>query len=130
MTNWRYALSVMFFGFWGGILRYFFGVWFQFNGTIMVNLIGCFSLAFLTYFFLAYKKVSGWFTIGLGMGLVGSFTTFSTFNLDLLKLALAHQNTYLIFYLLLSVFGGLALSFCGYWFGTKTGKRFSQEVMA
>ena len=130
MTNWRYALSVMFFGFWGGILRYLFGVWFQFNGTILVNLIGCFSLAFLIYFFLSYEKVAGWITVGLGTGLVGSFTTFSTFNLDLLKLALTHQNVYLIFYLLLSVFGGLALSFFFCFLGTKVGQRFGKEAMA
>ncbi|KRL37254.1 fluoride efflux transporter FluC [Liquorilactobacillus uvarum] len=124
--RWINALSVLFFGFWGGILRYQFGIWFNFNGTIMVNLIGCFILTFLTYLFLSFKNPSEWLTIGLGTGLVGSFTTFSSFNLDTLKLILLDKSEYLFFYLIISIFGGLILSFLGFFVGTYLGNKLTQ----
>ncbi|WP_057745041.1 fluoride efflux transporter FluC [Liquorilactobacillus capillatus] len=121
--KWINALSVLFFGFWGGVLRYLFSRLFNFNGTIMVNLIGCFLLAFLTYFFISFKNFAEWLTVGLSTGLVGSFTTFSSFNLDIFKLLLLNKNGYLIFYVSSSILGGLALAFLGSFLGTLIGHR-------
>ena len=117
------VLSVLFFAFWGGILRYLCSVYFSFNGTIMVNLIGCFLLSFLTYFFITSKNFAEWLTIGLGTGFVGSFTTFSSFNLDILKLTLLHNSEYLFFYFTSNIFGGLILAFLGSLMGSCLGSK-------
>ncbi|MCP0887979.1 CrcB family protein [Ligilactobacillus sp. WILCCON 0076] len=125
--RWINALSVLFFGFLGGMLRYLFTITFDFNGTIMVNLIGCFLLAFLTYFFISFKSFAQWLTIGLGTGFVGSFTTFSSFNLDMFKLVLLNESGYLLFYLLISILGGLLLAAIGSIVGFHLGNKLQGE---
>lgn len=123
--DWANNLSVLFFGFWGGILRYLCSTWFNFNGTILVNLSGSFLLAFLTYFFISFKNLAEWLTIGLSTGFIGSFTTFSSFNLDIFKMLLLNEATakYLLFYLSISIFGGLTLAFLGAFVGNCLGNR-------
>ncbi|KRL04434.1 fluoride efflux transporter FluC [Liquorilactobacillus oeni] len=121
--NLKNDASVLFFGFLGGCLRYFFTSWLGPDGTILVNLSGCFLLAFLTYFFLTFKNFSDWLSIGLGTGLIGSFTTFSSYNLDLLKFILLHATGTLIFYLLVSILGGVFFAYTGAYTGTFIGKK-------
>ncbi|MFT9097260.1 CrcB family protein [Lactobacillus sp. UCMA15818] len=121
MINFKNIMSIAFFGFIGGILRYLLGVWFAFNGTIIVNIIGCFLLAFLTYFLLESGTPASWVTLGLGTGLIGSFTTFSSFCLDVVKLAELHSNTYMLTYLTISIAGGYLSAFCGMKLGKLSG---------
>ena len=52
--------------------------------------------------------------LGLGPGLIGAFTTFSTFSLELGKLLLAHAWGAASAYFLLSSIGGLTLVWLGY----------------
>ena len=85
-------LSVAFFAFWGGLARYGLTEAFSFYGTVIANLLGCFLLAFLTYFFLRKASNRAWLNVGLGTGFVGAFTTFSSFNLDAFKLLLGGQS--------------------------------------
>ena len=125
--SWTNALSVLFFGFLGGMLRYLFTITFNFNGTIMVNLIGCFLLAFLTYFFISFKNFAEWLTVGLSTGFVGSFTTFSSFNLDMFKIVLLNESGYLLFYLLISIFLGLLLAAIGSMVGFYLGNKLTGE---
>jgi len=64
----------------GGVLRFSleaFGVF----GTLFVNLMGSFALG-LFYGLLTKKNVPSWFQNGMGVGLIGSFTTFSSFTSD------------------------------------------------
>ncbi|KRM97089.1 hypothetical protein FC19_GL000197 [Liquorilactobacillus aquaticus DSM 21051] len=98
-------------------------MWFGFNGTIMVNLIGCFLLALLTYFFITFKNFAEWLTLGLGTGLIGSFTTFSSFNLDIFKLTSLNNSEYLFFYVAINIFGGLVLTFLGSFIGIYLGNK-------
>ncbi|MDV7758322.1 fluoride efflux transporter FluC [Liquorilactobacillus mali] len=114
--------SVAFFGFIGGSFRYLLGVWFDFNGTIIVNIIGCFLLAFLTYFLLESQTPASWITLGLGTGLIGSFTTFSSFCLDTVKIAELHLHTYMIVYLIISIVGCYLSAFCGMKLGRLSGR--------
>ena len=58
-------LSVAFFAFWGGLARYGLTEAFSFYGTVIANLLGCFLLAFLTYFFLRTSNSRAWLTTGL-----------------------------------------------------------------
>jgi CrcB protein len=78
-------LSVAVFAFLGGIARAGLNASFNFYGTFWGNIIGCFLLAFFTYFFFEFKDFYEWITVGIGTGFIGAFTTFSTFNLEVLK---------------------------------------------
>jgi fluoride exporter len=112
-------LSVAFFAFWGGLARYGLTEALSFYGTVIANLLGCFLLAFLTYFFLRTSNNSrAWLTIGLGTGFVGAFTTFSSFNLDAFKLLLGGQN----FGALLYFTGTIAAGFLFAWAGQAGGQ--------
>ena len=103
-------ISVFFFGMIGGMLRYLLGLKLASTGTILVNLIGSFCLAFLTYYVIERQKLPAWLSTGLGTGMVGAFTTFSTFTVDILGLSTFTDAT---FYLLISVVGGFLLAYTG-----------------
>ena len=81
-------------GFIGAILRYLVSGWaqdisnsifFPF-GTLTVNVLGCFFLGFLTQLFENHVIASPEIRLLLLVGLLGSFTTFSTFNNETLNL--------------------------------------------
>ena len=112
-------ISVFFFGMIGGTLRYLLGLKLASTGTILVNLIGSFCLAFLTYYVIERQKLPAWLSTGLGTGMVGAFTTFSTFTVDVLGLSTFTDAT---FYLLISVVGGFLLAYTGMILGIKLGK--------
>ena len=68
-------LSVMLFAFVGGCLRAGCGqLWGSFWGTILVNLVGSFLLAFLTYHAVLKEQLTGWLNLGIGtINLLGGF---------------------------------------------------------
>ena len=81
-------------GFLGAILRYTLGSYigtltkhlpFYFS-TLTVNIIGCILIGLLTGFFESQKLMSHEIRLFLMLGLLGSFTTFSTFSLDTMVL--------------------------------------------
>lgn len=84
------TLSVAFFAFFGGICRYLMGLWMSSTGTLIVNILGSFLLALLTYYATERQDFSEWLTVGLGTGFIGAFTTFSSFTTDFWKLY--HQS--------------------------------------
>lgn len=49
-------ISVGLFAFCGGALRAYLNVIWSQAGTFVANIIGCFLLAFLTYFFIEFRK--------------------------------------------------------------------------
>ncbi|WP_350028121.1 fluoride efflux transporter FluC [Ligilactobacillus salivarius] len=112
-------ISIFFFGMIGGTLRYLLGLKLASTGTILVNLIGSFCLAFLIYYVIERQKLPAWLSTGLGTGMVGAFTTFSTFTVDVLGLSTFTDAT---FYLLISVVGGFLLAYTGMILGIKLGK--------
>ncbi len=81
-------------GFIGAILRYLISGFAQDlsnsisfpYGTLAVNVIGCFSLGFLTQLFENHVIVSPELRLLLLVGVLGSFTTFSTFSNETLNL--------------------------------------------
>lgn len=85
---------------------------FPFN-TLIVNLIGSFSLPFILYHKLIVK-MSPTLRLALGTGVIGSFTTFSTFSLETITLIQNGAITSAIIYIFISVFGGLTLVWLGY----------------
>ncbi len=112
-------------GFFGAILRYLIGGWTQTTagstgfpfGTLVVNLIGCLLIGFL----IQATEVSEWISAQTRLfamvGVLGAFTTFSTFGGEtfiLLRdgktlLALVNIGAQLLF--------GLAAVWVGYRFG-------------
>lgn len=106
-------ISVAVFAFVGGILRYLLSNNLNEWGILIANLIGCFVLSFLTYYVIERDLLAGWLNLGLGTGLIGAFTTFSSFTTSVLSLG---KNGFLIAsgYFLVSILGGFFAAFVGY----------------
>ncbi|SDO34272.1 fluoride efflux transporter FluC [Alkalicoccus daliensis] len=104
----------------GTFLRYGINLWtlpagYPF-GTLIVNISGSFLLGFLTAW-LAAKPMPSWVTAGAGVGFCGGFTTMSTLASDTVLLSAADPYAPL-FYLAVSIFGGLAAALIGIASGT------------
>ncbi|MDC3412866.1 fluoride efflux transporter CrcB [Aquibacillus sp. 3ASR75-11] len=112
------VLAVGIGGFIGAILRYLVGEWipstngFPF-GTWTVNLIGCLILSW--FFTITSKRwsINPNLKLAIGTGLIGSFTTFSTFSVETINLIQNSQFMIALLYILLSVIGGIGLAFTG-----------------
>lgn len=109
LTN---AISVAAFGFAGGVCRALLSAALDANGVLLVNLVGCFLLAFLTYYVIERDLLAGWLNAGLGTGLIGAFTTFSSFSTTTIRLV-QHSLLQGGCYLLVSMMGGLAMAGLG-----------------
>lgn len=82
-------------------------------GTLSVNLIGSFLLSFISYSSSLRWKLPRPYLLAINTGCIGSFTTFSTFSVETINLI---ENGYLLAalgYVLISVTGGLVLSWLG-----------------
>lgn len=88
--------------------------------TLAVNVVGCFALAVV----LAGPAASRWsptVSTGLAVGLLGAFTTFSTFGYETLTLLRTERWTMAASYIVLSLAGGLAATGLGYLLGRQLG---------
>jgi CrcB protein len=54
-------------------------------GTLLVNLVGCFLLGFLLEMVWRSSWTNPWLRVFLPIGLLGGFTTFSTFSYETLQ---------------------------------------------
>ncbi|RDW21002.1 fluoride efflux transporter CrcB [Oceanobacillus chungangensis] len=97
----RYSISVLFSGYPG----------FPY-ATLVVNLIGCFFLSFLMNHDVIKKKLPSEIFTALTVGIIGSFTTFSTFAVETIQLA-ATSLGLAITYIIISLFGGLSCCYLG-----------------
>jgi CrcB protein len=113
-------LLVALFGAAGSVLRYslylitprFFYLNFPVS-TVLTNLLGSFFIGLCISLFdksIINENIRIYITIGL----LGGFTTFSTFSMDLFNLLNKSLYIEMISYLALSVFGGVLLFFVGY----------------
>ncbi|WP_125704961.1 CrcB family protein [Lacticaseibacillus daqingensis] len=70
----------------GGVARYGVGLWLNDSqtllGTLAVNVLGSLLLALLTYGLAPRASLPDWLILGLGTGVIGAFTTFSTYELN------------------------------------------------
>jgi CrcB protein len=100
------AFIVHYFGLLGPIAPYW--------ATISINIIGSFFMGILyTSSLLGQPDVWRLWRIPLGVGFLGGLTTFSTFTLDIYRLIEAGTIEMGLFYLFLSIIGGLV----ALWFG-------------
>lgn len=109
----------------GALLRYFigiyFGQWWHHDfplPTFLINMAGSLALGWLTTFLPRFKFLHPYMLTALGTGLIGAFTTFSTFSVETVQLITAAKWGIAISYVLLSLWGGLFFSWMGYRLGT------------
>jgi len=119
-----HVLAVAVGGFIGAVLRYIIGYWLEpalrgmdgplyLNGTLFVNLAGCLILG-------AFAAASERFGcprpihLGVSVGLIGSFTTFSTFTVETLQMLNDGRLMSALAYVFISVAGGVLMAALGW----------------
>ena len=117
MSHW---LMLGGFGALGAICRAALGVWLNPVatsgmpwGTVAANLLGCFLLGFLAGFTLSSDRIPTPLRAPLMTGFLGSFTTFSTFSVESIRLLEAGAYTTALLSVGLQVLGGLLLAGAG-----------------
>ncbi len=87
-------------------------------GTAAVNLTGCLVIGLLAGLIASNRLVVGlYWREFVFVGLLGGFTTFSTFGLDTFTLTQTHSGTYAFLNVALQVIGGLLAVWAGYAIG-------------
>lgn len=89
--------------------------------TFFINCIGSFFLgAFLPF---ANKRLKPEYSLLIGTGFTGAFTTFSTFSLESVKLMNEKQFFVSFLYIFFSIVIGISLSFSGYKLSVEYNKK-------
>ena len=88
-------------------------------GTLTVNVTGSFVLGLLTALLLARPAADPAWHLLLGPGVLGGFTTFSTFALDAGLMLTRKARARALGYVLASVTAGLGALALGLWLGTR-----------
>lgn len=118
----------------GSLLRYYLGMfthsWGDYDfplGTLLINLIGCFVLGWFTNRIVKLKLFHPHVLAGFGTGVIGAFTTFSTFSVETVTLIQNNLWASAFLYVLLSLCGGLFMSWSGYKLGYRSLKRLQEK---
>ena len=83
------------------------------GATLLVNVGGCLVLGLLIGLVFSRSPGSSWLRPFLGTGVLGGFTTYSTFAVDVVQQATAGAWGIVTGYLLASVLGGIAAAALG-----------------
>lgn len=109
----------------GGVLRYVITGWVQHPsgptfplGTLVVNIAGCLGIGFLGAAFTGPLLIREEYRVALLVGLLGGFTTFSTFGKE--TVALAGDRGWLLAGANIVLSVGLGL--LGVWFGSRVAQ--------
>ena len=102
-------------GFLGAISRYFLNQYFSGIklfplGTFLVNMTGSFFMGLL----LGSNWISDTIRVLVGTGYLGAYTTFSTFNFELLMLKKNNRKFQFFLYVVSSYIFGILLAYLGY----------------
>jgi fluoride exporter len=90
-------------------------------GTWAVNMTGSFCLAWFTAVMLEYPKLSERVKLGITTGLLGSFTTLSSWSVETVSLIQAGHIAMALIYFFLSAGLGYIAVWIGYQFGIHFG---------
>ncbi len=112
-------LVIGIFGFLGAITRFWvgtWGIWVYFpvlNATLIINIVGSFLLAVFLGGLMYNEKIPIAIRTGITTGFIGSFTTFSTFMIDIYSLSTVNYLL-AITYLILSIILSFIVAVFGY----------------
>lgn len=117
----RMALAVALGGAVGSVLRFLTASWVAshwprhfYLGTFTVNIVGCLLIGLFSGLLLLRTDLPIELRGGLIIGLLGGFTTFSSFSLELLKLFEGGRLNEALAYLLCSILGGVLAVWAGF----------------
>ena len=125
----RQLLAIGFGGMLGSVMRYLFAGWFHVwiksdsfpVGTVGVNILGCFIIGILGGYSETLEALSPELRAFLMIGLLGGFTTFSTFEYETMNLLRNSQFLYASLNVFIQLFFGLLAVIGGYFLSTKVG---------
>jgi CrcB protein len=81
--------------------------------TFAINITGCFAIGLLTAALVDRQHLPAWIRVGLIVGVIGGYTTFSTFAQQALELGQAHRLAMALVYVAASVTIGIAAVYAG-----------------
>lgn len=81
--------------------------------TFTINVTGCLLIGVITEALVDRHHLPAWIRVGLVMGVIGGYTTFSTYAQEALTLVDAHDAGVALAYTLGSVVAGLAAVYAG-----------------
>jgi CrcB protein len=81
--------------------------------TFTINLSGCFLIGLITEALVDRHHLPAWIRVGLVVGVIGGYTTFSTFAQESLTLLEARDIAVTLFYAVGSVTVGIAFVYLG-----------------
>ncbi|KRW59907.1 fluoride efflux transporter CrcB [Pseudomonas sp. TTU2014-080ASC] len=117
----RLALAIALGGAVGSVMRFFLGQWVVaqwprhfYLGTLTVNVLGCLLIGVLSALFLMRSDLPVELRSGLIVGVLGGFTTFSSFSLELFKLFEGGRTAEALAYLAVSVVTGILAVWAGF----------------
>lgn len=88
-------------------------------GTLIVNVIGCFLIGFAGAVFAGPHLIREEYRVGMLIGVLGAFTTFSTFGWETFALFNANQVRFAVANIVLNNGGSIAAVWLGYRIGTR-----------
>ena len=84
-------------------------------GIIVVNVLGCFGIGVLYALFSYYLMINPLWRVGLMIGILGGFTTFSSFTLDTFYLFEKGSALFALLNVLISLIACLSATGFGIW---------------
>ena len=123
----RQLIAIGLGGMFGSIMRYLCSGWFQTwsksetfpVGTLGVNILGCFIIGVLGGYSESLEAFSPELRAFLMIGLLGGFTTFSTFEYETMHLMRNSQFLYASLNVMIQLFVGFIAVWAGYFLSIK-----------
>jgi CrcB protein len=113
-------LSIGLFGLAGVFARYFVGLGLSWllpsafpHWTFIINILGSFIIGIVFVLGVEHSHISAAIRLGIMVGFLGGFTTFSSYSLESMLLFEKGKTMYALCYFTLSPLLGILFTFCG-----------------